>query len=542
MLIAASLASLSGAQSVAAQRIDQATGGPLKITSLIAKRVAFDPTLRHNVDDIAVIAGGQSYVADFLAFYNQTGGLDRWGYPTSEVFQEEPGNLVQYYQRGVIDWHWRADMGIYVLERRLAWDYFGGDRAGSGQVQGVEPGPSGSNGAVGPWGHTVSDTAVDGTQTGFLQFFLKYGGVASFGYPKTEARQDTGAGLHIPAATNGFMRQYFQAAVFEFHPDTPNAPVELRLLGDDLRDSLYPNASWKQINAFGPAIAETRGQFLGLESRVGTSLLPPDLSIGLAPQAVQQGRSVEIHVSAPANQSVFAQLDGDDAFALAPFAGGYWGIVGIDPWAEAGVHTVSATLQQPDGSRVPLAQGAITVLKTDFPWVEDLPLPPSKGDITQKSVQRAENLLLKPTFDAYTPTKLWAGVFLRPVSGPVTGQFGTNYSNDGGKTFHNYHEGLDIGVPTGTPILAAANGNVVVARPLHVRGNGVILDHGMGVLSGYYHMSQIVAVEGSQVHRGDLIGYSGETGFATGPHLHWELRVHNQFVDPAEWTVRDFAP
>src|SRR5437660_1518249 len=81
----------------------------------------------------------------------------RWGYPTSEVFQEEPGNLVQYFQRGVVDWHWRPDLGAYVIDRRLTWDYFGGDRAGDGSDQGTEAGTSNPNAGdqAGPWGHTV---------------------------------------------------------------------------------------------------------------------------------------------------------------------------------------------------------------------------------------------------------------------------------------------------------------------------------------------------------------------------------------------------
>ena len=130
-------------------------------------------------------AGGQTGTADFLEYYNQTGGVTRWGYPTSEAFQEEPGNLTQYYQRGVVDWHWRADLNTYVLDRRLAWDYFGGDRAGDGNHQGTEPGTANPNGGeqVGPWGHVVSNTAVDGTPTGFQDFFDKLGGVQSLGYP-----------------------------------------------------------------------------------------------------------------------------------------------------------------------------------------------------------------------------------------------------------------------------------------------------------------------------------------------------------------------
>ena len=192
--------------------------------------------------------------------------MTRWGLPTSEVLQEETGALTQYYQRGVVDFHPRPDLGgIYVMERRLAWDYFGGGVAGS-QDLGVEPGTSNNNSGEehGPWGHKVSNFSVGGVRTGFLDFFRTYGGVDAFGFPKTEARVDTNrpGTLHIPAATPGFVRQYFQAAVFEHHP---GEGVRLRLLGDDLRNRLYPNDAWRQIAAFNAAAALTDGQTYAVE-------------------------------------------------------------------------------------------------------------------------------------------------------------------------------------------------------------------------------------------------------------------------------------
>ncbi len=223
-------------------------------------------SLSHNIPRLEVTIGGQTLTADFAAFYESSGGLTRWGLPTSEVLQEETGALTQYYQRGVVDFHPRPDLGgIYVMERRLAWDYFGGGVAGS-QDLGVEPGTSNNNSGEehGPWGHKVSNFSVGGVRTGFLDFFRTYGGVDAFGFPKTEARVDTNrtGTLHIPAATPGFVRQYFQAAVFEHHP---GEGVRLRLLGDDLRNRLYPNDAWQQIAAFNAAAALTDGQTYAVE-------------------------------------------------------------------------------------------------------------------------------------------------------------------------------------------------------------------------------------------------------------------------------------
>ena len=222
----------------------------------------YDPTLRHNIPNLQVVRGGVTTSVNFLDHYNNTGGLTRWGYPTSEVIEEEPGNLAQYYQRGVVDWHWRPDLGRYELERRLAWDFFGGG-SGVSVDQGVEPGRTNPNPGtiLGPWGHKISDFSIEGIFTGFKGFFEALGGIQSFGFPKTDARIDTNSPgtLHIQSANPGFTRQYFQAAVLEHHPGDPE-PVKLRLLGDDLRNLIYPSNSYQTYAAFNASVALTPGQ------------------------------------------------------------------------------------------------------------------------------------------------------------------------------------------------------------------------------------------------------------------------------------------
>ena len=73
------------------------------------------------------------------------------------------------------------------------------------------------------------------------------------------------------------------------------------------------------------------------------------------------------------------------------------------------------------------------------------------------------------------------------------------------------------------------------AGPLHVRSNVVVVDHGWGVMSGYFHLSELRAHEGDLVEAGQLLGLSGATGFVNGPHLHFEVRVHTVNVEPLEW-------
>ena len=229
-------------------------------TSAVVTKNYYDETLEHNIPNLRVIRNGQTHEVNFLDHYNATGGITRWGYPTSEVVEEETGNLAQYYQRGVVDWHWRQDLGRYVMERRLAWDFFGGG-LGSSVDQGVEPGILNPHPGetVGPWGHKVSDFSIDGRYTGFKGFYDSLGGVDAFGYPKTDARADLRADGTLRIGTPGFIRQYFQAAVFEHHLGSPE-PVQLRLLGDDLRNLNYPRFSWRTYAAFRVATPLALGQ------------------------------------------------------------------------------------------------------------------------------------------------------------------------------------------------------------------------------------------------------------------------------------------
>jgi len=81
---------------------------------------------------------------------------------------------------------------------------------------------------------------------------------------------------------------------------------------------------------------------------------------------------------------------------------------------------------------------------------------------------------------------------------------------------------------------------VVLAEPLFVRGGAVIIDHGAGVYSNFWHMSQIDVKPGDVVQTGDQLGLVGTTGLSTGAHLHWEIRVNGLAVDPLQWTEQTF--
>jgi murein DD-endopeptidase MepM/ murein hydrolase activator NlpD len=111
-----------------------------------------------------------------------------------------------------------------------------------------------------------------------------------------------------------------------------------------------------------------------------------------------------------------------------------------------------------------------------------------------------------------------------PVNAPVTSPFGWRWGR--------MHEGIDLGAPYGTPIAAAAAGVVIYAGWLGGYGNLTVIDHGGGLATAYGHQSRIAVSLGESVAQGQIIGYVGSTGHSTGPHLHFEVRVNGQPVDP----------
>jgi murein DD-endopeptidase MepM/ murein hydrolase activator NlpD len=122
------------------------------------------------------------------------------------------------------------------------------------------------------------------------------------------------------------------------------------------------------------------------------------------------------------------------------------------------------------------------------------------------------------------------GLFTRPVNGVTTSPFGL-------KRFYNGqarrpHTGLDYAGDTGTPIKAPADGKVILAGEFFFNGNAIFLDHGQGMISVYIHMNERLAKQGQQIKQGEVIGTIGQTGRATGPHLHWGVYLNQTVINP----------
>jgi murein DD-endopeptidase MepM/ murein hydrolase activator NlpD len=139
------------------------------------------------------------------------------------------------------------------------------------------------------------------------------------------------------------------------------------------------------------------------------------------------------------------------------------------------------------------------------------------------SAQLAGQILAAQTHSSVTSTPSAAGL-IWPVNGPITSPFGPRWGS--------FHSGIDIGVPTGTPIHAAAAGDVIYCGWESGYGNLVVLDNGGNLATAYAHQSAIAVTCGQHVDQGQVIGYVGCTGHCFGPHLHFEVRINGQAVDP----------
>lgn len=165
-------------------------------------------------------------------------------------------------------------------------------------------------------------------------------------------------------------------------------------------------------------------------------------------------------------------------------------------------------------------------------------LPTDRGALLEPTLVQSELEKVTAAWTPFTGELAWRLPFSRPIGleFATTSPFGTRRSYDGGAySSGGYHAGQDFGAPEGTPVFTPADGVVVLAEALQVRGNVVIIDHGRGVYSGFWHLSEIQVAPGQTVRAGDTVGLVGNTGLSTGAHLHWELRIYGIAVDPMQF-------
>jgi murein DD-endopeptidase MepM/ murein hydrolase activator NlpD len=208
---------------------------------------------------------------------------------------------------------------------------------------------------------------------------------------------------------------------------------------------------------------------------------------------------------------------------------GYIGLLGIDMQDEPGTYELAVEVKQ--GEQVKQLSFNVLVAKEKFA-VEHLTLPKEKVDLDEKGAARwkAEQEQVKQALAENSRMKLWHSDFLEPVNGKRTGIFGSVRIMNGKP--RNPHNGEDIGAPLGADVAATNDGIVRITVDHIFSGKGVFVDHGLGFYTMYFHLSEILVKDGDLVTAGQIIGKVGATGRATGPHLHWGVKLNGARVNP----------
>lgn len=168
-------------------------------------------------------------------------------------------------------------------------------------------------------------------------------------------------------------------------------------------------------------------------------------------------------------------------------------------------------------------------------------LPADRLDLLNVGVEENEINILSTVTGRVNTQRYFTGAMSLPAAAVMNSPFGTRRAYNGG-AFDRYHNGADFAGATGSPVLAAQAGQVVLADVLNIRGISVVIDHGWGVYTNYSHLSQRYVNLGDMVQVGQAIGTVGNTGRATGAHLHWELWLNGVAVDPMQWVSEFLIP
>ncbi len=153
------------------------------------------------------------------------------------------------------------------------------------------------------------------------------------------------------------------------------------------------------------------------------------------------------------------------------------------------------------------------------------------GSLTAKS-SRLETIFESQREVLASTPSVW------PVRGYLSGAFGNRVDPFTGQP--DFHPGLDISAPRGTKVLAPADGVVVFAGQKNGYGNAMVIDHGYGIMTRYGHLDGFEARPGQRVHRGDVIGFVGNTGRSTAPHLHYEVWANDQARNPIQYILDEY--
>lgn len=252
------------------------------------------------------------------------------------------------------------------------------------------------------------------------------------------------------------------------------------------------------------------------------------------PSIVRPGAIVPMMIQSPVSLAgVEAVVSGERFPLIRTSAGKYIALVGIDLGMDDPVYRVEFSLHMKGRATLYRMEGDLKVQRVEFDS-QTLSFPTGMVDLTGGILKRVrrDSGRLRSALARRTGERYWNKPFVMPANGRISTRFGVRRILNGKP--RSPHSGIDIAAPVGTPIAAANRGEVVLAAPLLLSGNTVVVDHGWGLLTVYAHMNSISVREHQLVDRGDTLGRVGATGRATGPHLHFGAFLRGAKVDPEQ--------
>jgi len=205
-------------------------------------------------------------------------------------------------------------------------------------------------------------------------------------------------------------------------------------------------------------------------------------------------------------------------------------LIGVDMADPPSREDLRVDVSKDDGS-VEQRHYTVEVLPVHFA-TQELRVPKNYVDLDEESARRAEDEQEKilRLLGKVTAQKYWGGRFIMPVQGEIAGTFGLRRIINGEP--RSPHSGEDIHAPKGTEVHAPNEGVVALVGDFFFSGKSIVLDHGLGLYTMYFHLDEVDVKEGDRIRKGAVLGKVGATGRATGPHLHWGMRIDGARVNP----------
>jgi murein DD-endopeptidase MepM/ murein hydrolase activator NlpD len=268
-----------------------------------------------------------------------------------------------------------------------------------------------------------------------------------------------------------------------------------------------------------------------LVAAIGEATADPKVKVTWRPPQPRIGDAAIVTVRGPADGAELEGTIGGRPITFFREAAGHGAVVGFDMELPPGRQAWRIEVRE--RGRPPRAlTGTLELGKREFP-VQRLTLPTPMVDLDPETERRAvaEGHALRTLYRTVTSERLWRGGFVRPIGGtePGTG-FGSRRIINGQPRAP--HSGTDYAAPRGTPVVSVNDGRVALVADYFFPGRLVVVDHGLGLYTLYFHLDEIRVEGGERVTRGQVIGTVGSTGRATGPHLHFGAQVGPARIDP----------